>query len=443
VTEFQQHLFSQLKESPVMFRIFFLITSVLVTAVNSASAAPLTGVYDTFTGIGSQTTPANDPTGPWQLTSSNTTFSFLGRVTNENPTFSQLTDLHVVFSSPTVDPDIDGDGTPNEPDADMDGDGILDDVDPYSGYNTGGGGGAPRFRLLLDNGGTVGSISIHLGTGPSYIDTPASLSALSGMNLIGNNDGGRYELQAFGGSHVSTYNDALALLGNAQVLRIGVLLDSFGGADKILDVQSVNGAFTAPVPEPATLVLAGLALLDSYSAGAAYLVEGLNVGNNYPAARFTTGPSSYVLTSAELPVGTSQSPYEVNTMHVQVRSDAAGLPDSVLDSTSIGVPYEWWPVGVLATANFGGAVVLQPNTTYWLVASAEVNQRLFWSQNVTGDIGVARYYADPGLQFWDNGEFNLSPAFRINGTAVGVPEPSAIALAVLAALCTAALYRRK
>jgi hypothetical protein len=212
--------------------------ALLAAAAAPACAALLTGNYDTGTSSGSQTTPANDPTGPWTLTSTDSTFSFLLRPTNENPMFSQLTNLNAVFASPALNV-LPGQNQPN----------------------AGGGGGAPRFRLQLDTTGDLvgdGSITIHLGTAPNYIDDPAALTLHSGMNLIGNNDAGRYDLSdpAFGGSNFTNYNAALALLGNAKVMRMGIVLDSFGGADKSLVVTSLNGEF---VPEPATIALLGIA----------------------------------------------------------------------------------------------------------------------------------------------------------------------------------------
>jgi hypothetical protein len=75
------------------------------------------------------------------------------------------------------------------------------------------------------------------------------------MNLIGNNDAGRYDLSAGpggGGSNFTNYNAALAAYGSATVLRFAAVLDSFGGADKTLIINEIGGEAQAQggVPEP-------------------------------------------------------------------------------------------------------------------------------------------------------------------------------------------------
>ena len=113
-----------------------------------------------------------------------------------------------------------------------------------------------------------GEIDIHLGSSPNYIDSPAFLNTFSGMNLIGNNDTGRYDLSfgPSGGSPYTDYNAALAAYGSAKVLWFTAVLDSYGGADKTLNINEIGGAAgpedaTAAVPEPmSVLVWSTLAL---------------------------------------------------------------------------------------------------------------------------------------------------------------------------------------
>ncbi len=132
--------------------------------------------------------------------------------------------------------------------------------------NSGGaGGGAPRLRIQLDtNHDTVGdgSISIYLGDSPNFVNTDAELNAYSGVNLIGNNDAGRYDTSAFGGgSPFTTYASALALLGSADVLRFGLVLDTFAPfPDRNLTLNGFNADFApaAAVPEPGTIALVAL-----------------------------------------------------------------------------------------------------------------------------------------------------------------------------------------
>ncbi len=204
-----------------------------ITFSNSAlQADPLTGTIDTGAGFGSQTTG----TGPWTLTSSDSTYSYLGIVTNENPTFSQLTNVNAVFNSPTNN--------------------ALQSQNPL---NAGAGLGAPRIDIELAQGLVDNFLTIYLGDSPNYINTPSDLNAYSGVNLIGNNDTGRYDASGFaGGSPYTTYSSALAMLGSYTVESIYVVLDSFNGADKTLEVDSINGSFSpAPAPEPTTFASLG------------------------------------------------------------------------------------------------------------------------------------------------------------------------------------------
>jgi len=223
-----------------MKKIYFYLLGICASLglmAGIADAAVFTGTYDTLTGIGSQTTPVTPPSsGPWQLTSTNATFSSLRFIVNEHPAFADVTNLNVVFNSPELNALL----TQNQP-------------------NAGGGGGAPRLNVGVDTNGDNffdGNIQIHLGTSPGFVDSPASLSALSGMNLI-NNDSGRYDLSQLGGSNFTNHAAAVALFGSATVLRMTLTLDSFGGADKTLDVESINGEFVAQqaVPEPTSVIL--------------------------------------------------------------------------------------------------------------------------------------------------------------------------------------------
>jgi len=93
----------------------------------------------------------------------------------------------------------------------------------FTSNSGGSGGGTPRLAVdLLDNTNTVHGLLIYLGNSPSFTDTDAVLNTWSGVNLIGNNDAGRYDTSAFtGGSPFTTYASALALVGGSSLtLRI-------------------------------------------------------------------------------------------------------------------------------------------------------------------------------------------------------------------------------
>ncbi len=121
--------------------------------------------------------------------------------------------------------------------------------------------------LDQDNNGVISggdsSISIYLGTPPNFDDSVASLNTYSGFNVIGNNDAGRYDTSAFaGGSPFTTYSSTLGLVGNLQVLRLGIVLDTFGSLPaRQLNVSSLNAQFAPPVPEPGSIVLLSGGLL--------------------------------------------------------------------------------------------------------------------------------------------------------------------------------------
>jgi len=204
----------------------------------AVTAAPISGAYDTRTADGSKTVAPGDTVGPWQLTSTDSTASWLRRYVDETPTFADLSDLDVVFFSPELNAQVNSDGPISQ-----------------SILNAGGGQGAPRLTLALDsNSDSIADqfIDIHLGTSPNFIDSPTALNLHSGMNLIGNNDTGRYDLSGAGGSVYTDYNAALALVGPSHLLRMTVFLDSYGGADKTLGIVGINGSST-DVPEPGSI----------------------------------------------------------------------------------------------------------------------------------------------------------------------------------------------
>lgn len=188
-----------------------------------AQAAPLTGTYTT----GGSTTG----TGPWTLTSTDSTFSVLRFVLDSPVTFGSLSSVSVNYESTLG----------------------------------GAGGGAPRLVFVLDdNSDTIADhfLTAYLGTSPSFADSVAALNALSGANVL-INDTGRFDLSdaSFGGSPFTDYAAALAAAGSMDVLRISLILDSFGGADRRLIVQSIGAEGASAVPEPGSLMLLSAALL--------------------------------------------------------------------------------------------------------------------------------------------------------------------------------------
>lgn len=171
-----------------------LIATALVSAQGLVfcSVEPVAATYSLGPGNdGNQATGS----GPFHLTATPSTFSYVQYLPSGPAlTFADLTSLSANFVS-----------------------------------NSGGsGGGAPRLSVRLFDGVTQRSLLIYLGNSPNFTDTDAVLNTWSGVNLIGNNDAGRYDTSAFpGGSPFSTYAAALALLGSQQVVRVTYILDTF------------------------------------------------------------------------------------------------------------------------------------------------------------------------------------------------------------------------
>ncbi|MGO4380639.1 PEP-CTERM sorting domain-containing protein [Pseudoduganella sp. RAF53_2] len=210
-----------------------LLAGMVLLVATSAYAGPVTGTYATGDGSdGNQATPLGS-TPPYTLTATASTFSYVLFYPNQAFTFSDLTSFSANFVS-----------------------------------NAGGaGGGAPRLRIQLDTNHDTfadGSISIYLGDSPNFVNTDAELNAYSGFNVIGNNDAGRYDTSEFGGgSPFTTYAIALAMLGSADVLRFGLVLDTFAPfPDRNLTLNSLDAEFSAAaaVPEPSSVLLVALGL---------------------------------------------------------------------------------------------------------------------------------------------------------------------------------------
>jgi uncharacterized repeat protein (TIGR01451 family) len=170
-----------------------------------------TGTYSTGDGTdGNQATGS----GPWTLTATDSTFSYVTYTPSTAYTFAQLQHLSATFDS------IAG----------------------------GAGGGSPRLSVRLDvnNSGVAdsgdASVLILFGNAPDFIDTDTELDAWSGVNLIGNMDNGRYDTSQFaGGSPYTDYANALALAGAYRVLSITMIEDTFGEfPDRNLVLTSIN-----------------------------------------------------------------------------------------------------------------------------------------------------------------------------------------------------------
>lgn len=184
-------------------------------------AAPLSGTYTTG--------GATAGTGPWVLTSTNSTYSVLRLVLGTPITFGNLSSVVVDYTA-----------------------------------NLGGiGQGTPRLVVVTDadhDGIEDGDFAIHFGPAGSFAD--ATLGAGSTGNLLSLTDWGRYDLGDLGGSAYTDRAAALGLAGGYDVLRLSLIVDSYGGNDRSFTINGFAAEGTAAVPEAATwaMMIAGFGL---------------------------------------------------------------------------------------------------------------------------------------------------------------------------------------
>jgi hypothetical protein len=93
-------------------------------------------------------------------------------------------------------------------------------------------GGSPRFEIQVQTPSGAKNVFVYLGPAPSFTGCSQNVWITSG-NLVGSTDG-RYDTsQVQAGTQVSTYAQALALVGNHQVTGISLVVDSgWAFADK-------------------------------------------------------------------------------------------------------------------------------------------------------------------------------------------------------------------
>jgi hypothetical protein len=88
------------------------------------------------------------------------------------------------------------------------------------------GGGSPRFQIALDTDGDGdfnGNVFLYLGTPPNFADDTEDWQSTG--NLLASEDL-RFDLTQFGGPFYGGYEDALALVGDAEVLEISLVVDA-------------------------------------------------------------------------------------------------------------------------------------------------------------------------------------------------------------------------
>ncbi len=119
-------------------------------------------------------------------------------------------------------------------------------------------GGSPRFQVRVQTPSGEKNVFVYLGPSPSFTGCSTNVWIASG-NLIGATDG-RYDTsQVQAGTQISTYAQALALVGSYQVTGISLVVDSgwaFDDKEQTVKVRNVrvNGStfYTGETTPPTT-----------------------------------------------------------------------------------------------------------------------------------------------------------------------------------------------
>jgi len=101
-------------------------------------------------------------------------------------------------------------------------------------------GGSPRFQIQVQTASGAKNVFVYLGPAPSFTGCSPNVWIASG-NLVGSTDGRFDTSQVQTGTQVSTYAQALALVGSLQVTGISLVVDSgWAFADKEQTVMVRN-----------------------------------------------------------------------------------------------------------------------------------------------------------------------------------------------------------
>jgi hypothetical protein len=102
--------------------------------------------------------------------------------------------------------------------------------------------GSPRFQIRVMTPSGEKNVFVYLGPAPSFTGCSPNTWIASG-NLIGAADGRFDTSQVQAGTQVSTYAQALALVGSMQVTGLSIVVDSgwaFADKEQTIDVRNVR-----------------------------------------------------------------------------------------------------------------------------------------------------------------------------------------------------------
>jgi hypothetical protein len=102
--------------------------------------------------------------------------------------------------------------------------------------------GSPRFQVRVQTPSGEKNVFVYLGPAPSFTGCSQNMWIASG-NLIGSTDGRFDTSQVQPGTQVSTYAQALALVGSYQVTGLSIVVDSgwaFDDKEQTVNVRNVK-----------------------------------------------------------------------------------------------------------------------------------------------------------------------------------------------------------
>ncbi len=200
------------------------------------------------------------------------------------------------------------------------------------------GGGSPRFQIQVDtNGDSVSDGNVMVAFGPSPNFTNCALSWQSTGNVIGNNDAGRYDFSAFGGSPFTTYSNAPASVSSGTVRNISIVVDSGWSNDAtngdseqtvLIDNVVINNATYAFDPAPVTVTI--VKMIDGSHASSTSATSSFPMASSWSSTSTGSGSGTFALG----PTGfNNPSPYEATTADM---TSGASYSTNEVTSTSTG-----------------------------------------------------------------------------------------------------------
>jgi hypothetical protein len=189
----------------------------------------------------------------------------------------------------------------------------------------------------------------------------------------------------------------------------------------------VIAATTAPAR--ADVIFTNFGPGDTYNSNSGWTVAGpaTPLSLQYVADHFNTGASAYdnlVFEGAFEWVANEGT----NGLILELRQDdGSGLPGTVLETSPVFDVVQL-PSSEIVTWTLPTSLTLNANTDYWFSARPNASDgALAWMMNNTGDNGFARTHDG---STWGPGA-GASPAFRVSGSVAVIPEPGAVATALV------------